>query len=115
VVAGADGGDETVRVDAAEDRDGELGADAADGKELFEEAFFLCLGEAEEGDLVFADVGMDVQRDFCTLVGKCGEGGDADSDVVAHASALDDGLVGGFREEASAEVGDHASGDCSVR
>ncbi len=68
VVAGADGGDEAVGVDAAEDRDGELGADAGDGEELFEEAFFLGLGEAEEGDLVFADVGVDVEGGFGAFV-----------------------------------------------
>ena len=95
-------------VDAAEDGDGELGADAADGEELFEEAFLLGFGEAEEGDLVFADVGVDVQGGFGAFVGKRGEGGDADGDVVAHASAFYDGLVRGFGEEASAEVGDHA-------
>ena len=62
VVAGTDGGDEAVGADAAQDGDGELGADAADGEELFEEALLLGLGEAEEGELVFADVGVDVER-----------------------------------------------------
>ena len=62
VVAGTNGSDETVGTDAAQDCDGELGADAADGEEFFEEAFLLSLGEAEERDLVFADVGVNVQR-----------------------------------------------------
>jgi hypothetical protein len=115
MVAGADGGDESVARDAAEDRDGELGADAADGEELFEEALFLGLGEAEESDLVFANVGVDVQDGFGAFGGEGGEGGDADGDVVADAGAFEDGLIGGLREEASAEVGDHASGDCSLR
>ena len=53
VVAGTNGGDEAIGADAAQDGDGELGADAADGEELLEEAFFLGLREAEEGDLVF--------------------------------------------------------------
>jgi hypothetical protein len=115
VVTGADGGDEAVGGDAAEDRDGELGADAADGEKLFEEAFFLGFGEAEEGDLVFADVGVDVQDGFGAFGGECGEGGDADGDVVADTGTFEDGLIGGLREEASAEVGDHACGDCSLR
>jgi len=102
VVAGADGGDESAGVDAAEDRDGELRADAGDGEELFEETFFLGLGEAEEGDLVFADVGVDVERGFGVFAGECGEGSDADGDVIADAGALDDGLVRGFGEETSA-------------
>jgi hypothetical protein len=109
VVARADSGDEAAGVDAAEDRDGELRADAGDGEELFEEAFFLRLGEAEEGDLVFADVGVNVEGGFGVFSGECGEGGDADGDVVAHAGTLDDGLVRGFGEETSAEVSDHAS------
>jgi hypothetical protein len=102
VVAGADGGDEAAGVDAAQNGDGELGANAADGEELFEEALLLGFGEAEEGDLVFADVSVDVQRGFGAFVGKRGEGGDADGYVVAYTGALEDGLVRGFGEEASA-------------
>jgi len=108
VVAGTDGGDEAVGADAAEDGDGELGADAGDGEEFFEEAFLPGLGETEEGELVFADVGVDVEGGFGTFGGEGGEGGDADGYVVANAGALEDGLVRGFREEASAEVGNHA-------
>ena len=102
VVAGANGSDEAAGVDAAQDGDGEFGADAGDGEEFFEEAFFLNLGEAEERELVFADVGVDVKGRFGTLAGKRGKGGDADGDVIADAGALDDGLVGSFGEEASA-------------
>src|SRR5260370_21328028 len=108
VVAGTNGGDEAIGVDAAQDRDGELGADAADGEELLEEPFLLSFGEAEEGNLVFADVSMDVQGGFCAFAGERGEGGDADGDVVAHAGALDDGLVRSFGEETSAKVSNHA-------
>src|SRR5216683_3153710 len=108
VVAGADGGDEAVGGDAAEDGDGQLGAYAGDGQELLEEALLLGFGEAEEGYLVFADVGVDVEGRFGAVGRKSGEGGDADGDVVAYAGGLDDGLVGGFREEAAAEVGKHA-------
>jgi len=116
VIAGADGGDEAVRADAAENRDSELGTDAADGEEFFKEAFFLLLREAEESELVFTDVRVDMKRGFCAFAGECGEGGDADGDVVADARALDDDLVRSFGEEASAKVGDHASGivACSV-
>jgi len=108
VVAGTDGVDEAVGADAAEDRDGQFGTYAADSEELFEEALFLDFGEAEEGELVFADVGVDVEGGFDAFGGQGGEGGYADGDVVAHAGALDDSLIGGFREEAAAEVGDHA-------
>jgi hypothetical protein len=108
VIAGADGGDEAAGVDAAENGDGELGADAGDGEEFFEEAFLLGLGESEEGDLVFADVGVDVQCCFDAFAWECGEGGYADGDVVAYAGALDDGLIRSFGEETSAEMSDHA-------
>ena len=108
VVAGTNGGDEAIGADAAQDGDGELGADAADGEKLLEEAFFLRFREAEEGDLVFADVSVDVQVGFDALAGEGGEGGDANGDIVAHAGALDDGLVRGFGEETSAEVSNHA-------
>jgi len=94
VVAGTDGSDETTGVDAAEDRDGQLGADAGDGEELFKEALLLGFGESEERDLVFADVGVDVKRGFSAFAGQGGEGGDTDGDVVAHAGALEDGLIG---------------------
>jgi hypothetical protein len=107
VVAGADGGDEAGGVDAGEDGDGELGADAGDGEELFEEAFFGELDEAEEGDLVFADVGVDVEAGFGAHGREGGVGGDGDDDVIADAGALDRDLVGGFGEDRSAEVGDH--------
>ncbi len=112
VVGGADGGDEAVGVDAAEHGDGELGADAGDGEEFLEEALLLRLGEAEEGDLVLADVGVDVQAGLGAFGRERGEGGDADGGVVADAGALDDGLVGRFGEQAAAEESDH-SADCT--
>ena len=94
VISGTDGSDEAAGVDAAEDGDGQLGANAGDGEELFEESLLLSFGESEERDLVLADVGVDVKRGLSALVGQRGEGGYADSDVVAYASALEDGLVG---------------------
>jgi len=55
-------------------------------------------------------VGVDVEGGFDAFGGEGGEGGDGDGDVVTYAGAFDGGLVGGLREEASAEVGDHACG-----
>jgi hypothetical protein len=106
-VVGADGADEALGGDAGEDGDGELGADAGDGDKLFEEALLLRGGEAEEGDLVFADVGVDVEGGLGAFGWEFGEGGDGDVDVVAYAGAVDDGLVGRFGEELAAEVSDH--------
>jgi hypothetical protein len=119
VVAAADGSDEALGGDAAEDRDGELGADAGDGEEFFEEAFFLSFGEAEESELIFTDMGVDVKGDFSAFDRESREGGNADGDVVANAGAFDDGLVRGFGKKASAEMSDHAfvivAGDSSKR
>ena len=50
---------------------------------------------------------MDVQRGLGAFGGQRGEGGDADGDVVADSAGLDDDLAGLFREDASAEMGDH--------
>ena len=53
----------------------------------FSKSFFSCGCEAEEGDLVFADVGVNVERGFGVLGGEVGEGGDGDGDVVADAGS----------------------------
>ena len=119
MVAGADGGDKTAGIDTAENRDGKFWADAGDGEEFFEEAFFLSLREAEESELIFTDMSVDVKGDFSAFDRKSREGGNADGDVVANAGAFDDGLVRGFGKKASAEMSDHAfvivAGDSSKR
>jgi len=110
VVARANGGDEAIGTDAAQDSDRKLGADAGDGEEFFEEALFLGLREAEEGKLVFADMCVDVEGDCAAFVRKGRVGGYADGYVVTYSGAFDDGLARGFGEKASAKMGDHASG-----
>ena len=104
---GADGGDEAVGVDAGKDGDGEPGADAGDGEETLEEALFVEVVETVEGELIFGDLGEDVEFGFGALARESGKGGDGDGDVVAYAGALEQGLRGGFGEEGAAEVGDH--------
>ncbi len=107
MVATADGGDEALRGDAAEDGDGELGTDTGDGNQALEETLFIELGEAEECKLVFGDLGEDVQAGFVAFAREGGEGGDGDGDVVANAGALDDGLVRRLGDEDAAEGSDH--------
>ena len=107
VVLSANGLDGALGGEAAEYLDGQFGADAADGDEALEEALFLAIEEAEEGDLVFADLGVDVEGGFCADAGEGGEGGDGDDDVVAYAGGFDDGLAGFFEDELAAEVSDH--------
>ena len=70
MISGADGSDEASSVHATEDGDGELGADAGDGEEFFKEALLGDLEEAEEGELVFADVGVDVEAGLGALAGR---------------------------------------------
>ena len=107
VVLAADGLDGAVGGEAAEDFDGELGTDAADGDEALEEALLLAVEEAKEGDLVFADLGVDVERGFRADAGERGEGGDGDDDVIADAGGFNDGLAGFLEDELAAEVSDH--------
>lgn len=107
VILGADGLHGSFRRKAAKHLDGELGADAADGDQPLEEALLFAVEEAEEGDLVVADLGVDVQRGLRADRGQRGEGGHGDDDVVAHARSLDDGLTGLFVDELAAQVSDH--------
>jgi hypothetical protein len=108
VVLRAEGGDEAVGGKAALDGDGELGADARDGDKAFKDALVVAVEEAVEGEGVFADLGVDVERDFGAFDGERGVGGDADRDIVADASGFDDGLLRLLGEETSTEVRDHA-------
>jgi hypothetical protein len=109
VVAAADGADEAVGGDAAEDGDGELGADAGDGEELFEEALLGGLGEPEEEEGVFANVGVDVEAGFGAEVAELGIGGDGDGELVANAVAVEDNGVGCLAQDLSTKIRDHRS------
>ena len=93
VVGGPDRVNETGPIDTGENSDGQFGSDAGDREELFEEAFFLRLGEAVEGELVFGDAGVDMEGCFHAFAREGGEGGNGDRHVVADASAVDDGLI----------------------
>ena len=112
VVRGADSRDQTGGVDTAEHGDRQLGADSGDGQQLLEHPLLLRLREAEEGDLVFAHMGVDVQARLGALGRERGERGDADGGLVADAGALDDGLVGRLREQTATQKSNH-SGDCT--
>jgi hypothetical protein len=61
VVLAADGLDRPLRGKSAQNRDGQLGADARDGNQPLEKPFFLAVEKAEEGNLVLGDLGVDVQ------------------------------------------------------
>ncbi len=61
VVLGANGADGALGGEAAEDGEGEFGADAGDGDEAFEELLLGALGESVEGEGVFANLGVDME------------------------------------------------------
>ena len=110
VVLRADGGYGALGAEAAEHFDGEFWADAGDGDEALEEALLVEVEEAEEGDGVFTDLGVDVEGDLRAFCRERGEGGDADGDVITDTGAFDDGLAWLLDDEDAAEVSDHGWG-----
>jgi len=63
-ISSTDSCDHFVGGHSAQNGYGELGADAADGEQLFEKAFFFEAEKSEEAERIFADVRVDVKRDF---------------------------------------------------
>ncbi len=53
MILGANGGDGALGGEAAEQGDGQLGADAGDGDQAFKESFFIAIEKSEEGDRVW--------------------------------------------------------------
>src|ERR1035441_2679121 len=102
MVLAANGLHGALRREAAQHLDRQFGTDAADYDQPLEEALLFAIEEAKEGDLVLADLGVNVQRGLCAQRGQRREGGDGDSDVIAHPGGLDDGLAGLFVDELSA-------------
>jgi hypothetical protein len=103
----AKGVDKVGSGEAGENGDGQFGADAGYADELLEHSLFVLGEEAEEGEGVFADVGVDTEAHFGTYVGKAGVGGDGDREIVADASGFHNGLVGVLFEERSTNVSNH--------
>jgi hypothetical protein len=80
----------------AQHLDGQLGADAAHRDQPLKETLLFALEKAEERNLVFADLGVNVQRGLGAQRGQRRKRGHGDGDVVADAGRLDDGLAGLF-------------------
>ena len=74
----AQGVDELGGFDAGEDGDRELGADAGDADQPLEERLLVSGEEAEEGQRVLADVGVDEQAGLRARVAQAVEGRDGD-------------------------------------
>ena len=105
----ADGLHGALGREPAEHLDGQLGADAADRDEPLEEPLLFAVEKAEQGNLVVAHLGVNVQRRLGAYRGQCRKGGHGDGDVVADAGSLDDGLAGLFEDELAAQVSDHGA------
>ena len=106
----ANGAEEVGGGDAAEDFDGERGTDAADADQLFEEIFFIRREEAVEREGVFANMSVDAEAGLAADAGEMGKGGNGDGDVVTDAANIEDGLVGRFFDQGSAQQRNHGDG-----
>jgi PAS domain S-box-containing protein len=60
-----------------------------------------------EGERVFANVGVDEQRDFAMELAKRGKGGKRYGDEIADAANIENDLIGTLFEQAAAEESDH--------
>ena len=107
VILAADGLHGALGRKPAEHLDGKLGADAAHRDQPLEEPLLFALEKAEERDLVFADLGVDMQRRLSADDRQCGKRGHGDGDVVSNAAGLDDGLAGLLEDELAAKMSDH--------
>ena len=103
----ADGLHRALGREAAEDLDGQLRAYSADGDEPLEEAFLFAIEKAEEGDLVFAHLRVDVQRSLRAHARQRGKRRHGDDHVVSNAGGLDDGLARFFVNQLAAKMRDH--------
>src|SRR4051812_9278008 len=106
-IIAADGCDHLLRLHAAQYGDRELGTDSADGDEPLEQFFFLRTKEAVKRERIFADVRVNVQRDFAAGVGELGKSWDGNGDLVADAINVYNGMAWPLGEDASAQVSDH--------
>ena len=83
------------------------GTDAGRTEEKLEEMLFALGEKTVEGKSIFADVGVDQQRDFGVEFAESGEGGERNGDEIADTANIEDNLIGTFFEEAAAEESDH--------
>ncbi len=109
VIVGANRSHHVGCGNTAKDGDGQLGPNAADGDEFFEELLLFGAQKSVESQRIFADVGMDMQRDFAAHRGQFRKSRNRDGDVVPHACGFDDGLAGMLRDEAAAEMSNHGA------
>jgi hypothetical protein len=93
-ITSANGGNEFFNVHARENFEGEGGADTGSAEQQLEEMLFAGGEKAVEGEGVFADVGVDEQRDFGVEFAESGEGGKRHGNEIADAADVEDNLIG---------------------
>jgi len=107
-IAGADRGDEFVHVHAGKNFESEGRANAGSAEEQFKKMLFAGGEKSIERESVFADMGVNEQRDFRVEISERGVSGKRDSDEIAHPAYVHEHLVGPFVGKRSAELADHA-------
>ena len=114
-VTGAQGVDEIGRLHAGEDGDRELGADSGDADQLLEEVVFHLGEEAEEGERILANVRVDAQASFRTLVREAIEGRHRDEHPVPDAAGIQDHFLRILANDTAVELGDHEAGMADLK
>ncbi len=99
--------DEIWRGETGKDGNGEFGADSGDADELLEHGLFILGEEAEEGERVFAHVGVDAEANLCADVGQACVGGNGNGEVVTDAACLHNRLGRVFFEERATDESNH--------
>ena len=110
-VAAGDGAQQVVRRHSGEDHPRQPGADAVDPDQLLEQRLLALGPEAEEGDAVLPQVGVDEEADglvapLLDLV----PGGEGDVDLVAHPVHVEQQALLIGPEEGALEIADHGRG-----
>ncbi len=107
VVAARHGAMEVVAGQGREDGEGDPGADALDRGQEPEPVALLARGEADQADVVLADLHHRVEDDLAADRAERGKGPGRGEDEVADSVHVDHRMVGGEAVEEAAELGDH--------
>jgi hypothetical protein len=107
VVAARHGAVEIVAGKGRQDGEGDPGPDALDGDQQPEPVALVARGEADQADVVLADLHDGVEDDLAAGRAERGERPRRGEDEIAHAVDVDDRMVGGEAVEEASKLGDH--------
>src|ERR1019366_2488542 len=108
-VAAANRAHHLVGGHAAQDLDRERWTDPAHGQQLLEELLFGQTQESVQAERVFANMGVDVERDVGACRGHFRERRHADRNVIADSVRFHDRLVRTLRQQRSSKMRNHLS------